>query len=146
MAAETTSLRRAAALLCLALLGPAIAGEREGVAVIVNRERRVELSMEDVAQIYLRRRRFWDDGAPVVPLNLPSATPLRERFSRVVLRENEARLGEYWNRQYFHGVLPPSVLASTAAVRRYVASDPNAIGYVPESEVDGSVRVLLRLE
>jgi hypothetical protein len=31
-------------------------------------------------------------------------------------------------------------------VRRYVAADPNALGYVPASEVDGSVRVILRLE
>jgi hypothetical protein len=30
-------------------------------------------------------------------------------------------------------------------VRRYVASDPNAIGYVPVSEVDRSVRVVLHL-
>jgi hypothetical protein len=31
-------------------------------------------------------------------------------------------------------------------MRRYVASDPNAIGYVPSSLVDDSVRVLFRLE
>jgi ABC-type phosphate transport system substrate-binding protein len=133
-------------LLVLAFLAPALAGERDRVAVIVNRERRAELSVEDLAQIYLRRKRFWADGAPVVPLNLPSASPLREQFSRLVLRETETRLADYWNRLYFRGILPPATLVSTESVRRYVASDPNAIGYVPDSEVDGSVRVLLRLE
>ena len=63
-----------------------------------------------------------------------------------VLRQTESRLADYWNRQYFYGVLPPATLASTGAVRRYVASDPNAIGYVPASEVDGSVRVVLHLQ
>jgi hypothetical protein len=63
-----------------------------------------------------------------------------------VLRETESRLADYWNRLYFRGILPPATLVSTESVRRYVASDPNAIGYVPDSEVDGSVRVLLRLE
>jgi ABC-type phosphate transport system substrate-binding protein len=138
--------RTIAVLLGLALLAPALAGERDRMAVIVNRERRADLSIDDVAQIYLRRKRFWEDGAPVVPLNLPSANPLRERFSRLVLRETETRLADYWNRLYFRGILPPATLVSTESVRRYVASDPNAIGYLPDSEVDGSVRVVLRLE
>ncbi|MGH7859424.1 MAG: hypothetical protein ACREQY_19030 [Candidatus Binatia bacterium] len=129
-----------------ALLTTALAGEEGRVAVIVHVERRVDLSVEDLAQIYLRRKRFWDDGAPVVPLNLPSGTPLRGRFSRLVLRQNESRLADYWNHQYFYGILPPPTLASIEAVRRYVASDRNAIGYVPATEVDGSVRVLLHLE
>ncbi|MGH8590103.1 MAG: hypothetical protein ACREXX_12490, partial [Gammaproteobacteria bacterium] len=115
----------------LTLLAPTRgAGEAVDVVVIVHPRRTSQLSLEDVAQIYLKRRRFWDDGSPVVPLNLLSGTPLRERFSRVVLRDSEARLADYWNRQYFYGIFPPATLASTEAVRRYVASDPNAIGYL----------------
>ena len=102
--------------------------------------------LDEVAQIYLRRKRFWDDGTPIVPLNLPSQAPLRTRFSRLVLQQTEPRLADYWNRLYFDGILPPATLASTEAIRRYVASDANAIGYVPVSEVDGSVRVILHLE
>jgi hypothetical protein len=133
--------------LALTVLAPAnLAGQEGRVAVIVHPERHAELSLDEVAQIYLRRKRFWDDGTAIVPLNLPSAAPLREHFSRIVLSQTETRLADYWNRQYFYGILPPVTLASTEAVRRYVASDPNAIGYVPVSEVDGSVRVVLHLE
>ena len=116
------------------------------IAVVVHADRRASLSVDDLAQIYLRRKRFWDDGTPIVPLNLPGGTPLRVEFSRSVLRESEERLADYWNRQYFYGVLPPATLASTAAVLRYVASDPNAIGYVPAADVDGSVGVVLQLK
>jgi len=63
-----------------------------------------------------------------------------------VLRQDAQRLAEYWNRQYFYGVFPPATLASAEAMRRYVAADPNAIGYVPSSLVDDSVRILFRLE
>jgi hypothetical protein len=133
--------------LILTVLAPVrIAGQEVRVAVIVHPERHTELSLEEVTQIYLRRKRFWDDGAAIVPLNLPSTAPQRAHFSRLVLDHAETRLADYWNRQYFYGILPPATLASTEAVRRYVASDPNAIGYVPVSEVDGSVRVILRLE
>ena len=122
------------------------AGQESRVAVIVHPERRAAFSADEVAQIYLRRKRFWDDGTPIVPLNLPSQAPLRTRFSRLVLQQTEPRLADYWNRLYFDGILPPATLASTEAIRRYVASDTNAIGYVPVSEVDGSVRVILHLE
>jgi hypothetical protein len=133
--------------LALTVLAPASTAGQEGrVAVIVHPGRHAELSLEEVTQIYLRRKRFWNDGTAIVPLNLPSAVPLREHFSRIVLHQAEPRLADYWNRQYFYGILPPATLASTEAVRRYVASDPNAIGYVPVSEVDGSVRVILHLE
>ena len=90
---------RLALVLAILLLAAASASERESVAVIVNPARRVELSIDDLAQIYLRRKRFWNDGAPMVPLNLPSAHPFRERFSRQVLRRSDARLAEYWNRE-----------------------------------------------
>jgi hypothetical protein len=143
MAARTSGL---ALLLALLLLANATAVEQERVAVIVHPARRVQLSVDDLAQIYLRRRRFWPDGTPVVPLNLPSADPLREHFSQRVLRQSDARLAEYWNRQYFYGIFPPTTLVSTEAVRRYVASDPNAIGYLPASQADESVRVLFHLD
>jgi hypothetical protein len=114
--------------------------------VIVHPKRHVDLSIDEVAQIYLRRKRFWNDGSPVVPLNLSSTDPLRERFSRRVLRQDTQRLAEYWNRQYFFGIFPPATLASAEAVRRYVAADPNAIGYLPSSQADDSVRVLLHVK
>ncbi|MGE0681412.1 MAG: hypothetical protein AB7P69_11010 [Candidatus Binatia bacterium] len=133
--------------LVLTILAPSrIAGQEVRVAVIIHPKRHAELSIEEVAQIYLRRKRFWDDGSAIVPLNLPSGTSLRARFSGRVLYQTEPRLADYWNRQYFYGILPPATLASTEAVRRYVASDPNAIGCVPVSEIDGSVRVVLHLE
>src|SRR6266446_10495596 len=135
-----------AAALVLVLLAPAAsAPESPPLAVVVHRTRHDELSLADLAQVYLRRKRFWDDGTPIVPLNLPAGTPLRVAFSRAVLQRSETNLADYWNRQYFYGVLPPATLASTAAVLRYVAADPNAVGYVPLSEVDDSVTVVLHL-
>jgi hypothetical protein len=139
-------LSRLVLALALLLLAPARGEEPDQIVVIVHPERRVDLSVDDVAQIYLRRKRFWNDGSPVVPLNLSSTDPLRKRFSRLVLRQDTQRLAEYWNRQYFYGIFPPATLASAEAMRRYVAADPNAIGYLLSSQVDGSVRILFRLE
>lgn len=118
----------------------------EALVVIVHPTCEASLSRDDVARIFLLRQRFWKDGSPIVPLNLPPGSPLRERFSRSVLGTDAAKLVEYWNRQYFQGVFPPAVLSSPDAVKRYVAGDRKAVGYVGASQVDDSVRVVLRLE
>jgi hypothetical protein len=47
---------------------------------------------------------------------------------------------------YFHGLLPPHVLASTEAVLRFVASTPGAIGYVPLCDADARVTMLLAID
>ena len=142
-------MRQAVGLLCatmgLLLTTPAVPAET-ALAVVVHPERTAALDINDVARIYLRQRRFWDDGTPIVALNREPGTTTREVFSRRVLRTDPAQLQMYWNQQYFEGVFPPTVLSSGAAVKRYVAADRNAIGYIEWCEVDDSVRVVLKVE
>jgi ABC-type phosphate transport system substrate-binding protein len=134
-------------VLLLGVLAPGLvwAGDAP-LVVIVHPERRDALTVDDLARVYLARMRFWRDGTPIVPLNLPAGTALRERFSRQVLHEDSAHLAAYWNERFFHGVFPPAVLSSTDAVKRYVASDRRAIGYIEAAQVDDTVRVVLRLD
>lgn len=135
---------RAAALLALAiaLAAPAVAEE---LAVIVHPEREASLNLDELAQIYLKQRRRWPGGEVIVPVNRESESPVREWFSKAVLAQSPQRLALYWNRQYFQGVLPPATLASDEAVRRFVAGEKRAIGYIRASALDASVRVVLRL-
>lgn len=142
-------MRRAVGLLAgLLLLGTAwVARAREpALAVIVHPSREDTPTRSDLARIFLQRRRFWRDGAPIVPLNREPGSAARETFSMRILGADSAHFSAYWNAQYFHGVFPPAVLSSSSAVKRYVASDPQAIGYVDPADVDPSVRVVLTLE
>jgi ABC-type phosphate transport system substrate-binding protein len=133
-------------ILCAALLVYAVLplqADEPVLTIIVNRERTTNLRLEDVASVFLKKRRFWEDGAPIVALNREPGSPIREIFSRRVLGTDSTRLAAYWNEQYFQGIFPPAMLESSAAVKRYVAADRNAIGYIEASEVDDSVRVVL---
>jgi ABC-type phosphate transport system substrate-binding protein len=135
----------AAALLSAAalLFHPGIAsGEQLVLAVVVHPSRADHLNVGDLERIYLRKRRFWNDGSPIVPLNREPGSAAREVFSAQVLRADGARLQAYWNEQYFQGVFPPTTLSSGAAVKRYVATDPRAVGYIDAREVDASVRTV----
>ena len=141
-------MRRAAVLLCTLLLASPTAAAAEPVlAVIVHPDRaRVRLTREQLRTIYLKQRRFWDDGTPIVALNREPGSADRETFSQRVLGAASAEFVTYWNEQYFDGIFPPPTLSSSIAAKRYVAADRNAIGYVEVHDLDDSVHVLLRLE
>lgn len=142
-------MRQLVALLVLAVATvvaePADAGDMP-LVVIVHPSRTDALGVPDLARIYLRTRRFWADGTPIVPLNREAGSTAREGFSRHVLGSDSAHWAGYWNDAYFNGSFPPPVLSSSAAVKRYVANEPEAIGYVDPAEVDDTVRVVLTLD
>jgi ABC-type phosphate transport system substrate-binding protein len=117
----------------------------EPLAVIVHPSRPVSLSRAEVARIYLRKQRFWDDGEPIVAINREAGSRVREQFSEQVLDAEPSWLAAYWNEQYFHGIFPPATLSSAAAVKQFVARERNAIGYIEAAEVDDSVKVVLPL-
>jgi hypothetical protein len=108
------------------------------------------LDAGEVRRIYLLRRRFWRDGSPVHPVNLPAASPARVAFSRTVLGRTPRQLGDYFNDLYFHGTRPPPVLDSERAVLLYVARVRGAVGYVSAAALAtpeaGGVKVLLSLD
>jgi hypothetical protein len=86
--------------------------------------------VEMVRRIFQLRQRFWPDGTPTRPVNLPAASPVRERFTEVVFGESVEDMAAYWNERYFHGTRPPPSLGSEQAVLLYVARTKGAVGYV----------------
>ena len=140
--------RRLFTSVCLfaTLLATSAGGGNTRIAVIVHRDRRDALDVPAVASIYLRKRRFWGDGAPIIPLNREAETPLREAFSRRIFGTGSTQLSAYWNEQYFHGVMPPATLSSSESMKRFVAQELNAVGYVELEMADASVRVALVLD
>lgn len=75
--------------------------------------------------------RALDDGAP------------SSAFSGFGTR-GVAQIKIHWSKIIFTGRgTPPTALPDSMAVKRRVAEDPHAIGYIDQSQVDDSVRVLL---
>lgn len=122
------------------------AGET-GIAVIMAPETVMQkVSRGDLPLIFKYKRRFWPDGRRIQAVNLSPSNPVRRAFSQEVFGRSPEELDEYWRDMYFHGVLPPYVLASEEAVIRFVATTPGAIGYVSRCAVDSRVTVVLRLD
>lgn len=89
-----------------------------------------------VRRIFLMRQRFWPDGTPARPVNLPASSPIRERFSLAVLQASVRDLTSYWDERYFHGTRPPVSVASEEAVLLFVARTKGAVGYVDVPKAD----------
>lgn len=137
-------------VLALLLLGGSVspwAASEPAIAVIVAPgQGHLTLSKDEVALIFKRKRRFWDNGQRIQPVNLSASHALRRAFSQQVFGLNPEEMDEYWRDQYFHGELPPYVLGSEEAVIRFVLATPGAIGYVSHCLADHRVVVVAQLD
>lgn len=134
----------ASVLLCLALAVPDARATEQPFAVIAApgiTENR--LSPKTISLIYRRKQNYWENGTRIQPVNLPPAHPLRRAFSQSILGHPPEAMEDYWRERYFHGVLPPHVLASEEAVVIFVSSTPGAVGYVSACVPEQGVNVIL---
>jgi ABC-type phosphate transport system substrate-binding protein len=116
------------------------------ITLIVHPSRAGKLSEAEVRAIYLKQRRFWPDGAAIVPINREAGSQARELFSQRLFGQDSRRAAAYWNQRYFEaGEFPPATLASDEAVLRFVAGNENAIGYVMTDAVPDTVAAVLVL-
>ncbi len=116
------------------------------IAVIIDSKQtasELKLSTNNLNLIYWRKQRFWPTGMRVKPVNLRSQNPLRIQFSQTILSSIPRTQVDYWNGQYFNGILPPYTVDSEEAVIRYVAQTKGAIGYINACNIDQRVIPLL---
>lgn len=119
---------------------------RAELVVIVNPKNPAgSLSAEQVAQIYLGRTGSFPSGGAATPLDLKEGA-LRDDFYRKVTDKNPGQVKAYWAKQMFSGKgSPPRELAGPVEVKRAVAADPTAIGYIDRASLDASVKEILAI-
>jgi hypothetical protein len=106
----------------------------------------VRLTREEAVRLYTGRLVGQSEGGLLRPLDLPAGS-VRDEFYQRLTGKNPNQIRAYWSRLVFSGqAVPPHEAANVAEVRALVTRYPDLVGYLPEAEVDGSVRVLLRLE
>jgi ABC-type phosphate transport system substrate-binding protein len=117
----------------------------DGVVVIVNKSNTNPVDKGLVAKIYTGESRIWDGGGSITAYDLPEDNLLREDFDGAIVGKSEAALKKLWGQNVVTGkALPPKVAASDEDVKRAVAANKNAIGYIQASKLDDSVKVALR--
>lgn len=100
------------------------------------------MTLRQISAIYLLRMISWPDGSHIIPVNRELGSRARERFTTLVLREDNATLVDYWNKMHFQGKSPPVIQESEQAMLAFVRSVPGAVGYVSASTPVDGVEVL----
>ena len=129
----------AAAVLCT---GSAAAFAQ--VAVVVNpKSPLATMTADQVSGIFLGKSNTLPSGGTALPTDLPDSSPTHELFYTKVTGKSSAQVKAAWSRLVFSGkATPPKELGSSADVKKFVASNPDAIGYIEKSAVDSSVKVV----
>jgi ABC-type phosphate transport system substrate-binding protein len=128
------------ALAMLALMFGAARSEAQGYVVVVNAANPITSMKKDrVNGLFLKRIARWENGSPVLPVNLDRASATREAFSRAVHGKSVNAIESNWQQQIFAGrEAPPAQRNGDAEVLAFVRANPGAIGYVSENASLGS--------
>ena len=116
------------------------------VVVIVSAKSHVtSLTAQQTARIFLGKTSEFPDDSDAVPIDQAIGSAIRDEFYAKVVHKNPSQVSAYWAKIIFAGDgRPPEILDGDTAVRRAVAKDPKAIGYIDKSAVNKSVRVILQ--
>lgn len=112
----------------------------EDIVVIVN-PAAAPISKEQVADLYLGRSDAW------VPVDQAVGSGIYVEFYKKVTGRDGAQIKAIWSRILFTGRgVPPKQLPDSDAVKKAVAANPKAVGYIEKSAVDASVKIALVLD
>ena len=129
-----------AAALALALFAT---GVQAGAVIVSKTSPLVPMGTDDARRVFLGLQRNVGDQTVTVVFQRNGAA--REDFNNKVLGKNGSELTAYMAARIFAGrAVPPTEVGGDDDVKRILNGNPGAIGYINDSSVDDSVRVLLR--
>lgn len=113
------------------------------VAVIVNPANNDTITKDDIQKLYLAKSKTFPSGKNAIPLDRTEGSAVRVEFMTKVIDKDEAQMKSYWSRLIFTGKgVPPKVLETDDEVKELVARNPDTIGFIDASAVDGTVKVV----
>ena len=111
------------------------------IVVIVNKDNPASrMFSEQASQFFLGK------SAMFTPVDQSEGSKIRADFYQKVADKDPAQVKAIWSKLVFTGkATPPKELKSNSEVKKAVADDPKAIGYIDKSAVDDTVKVILTL-
>ncbi len=112
-----------------------IAQESKSYKIIVNDSNPINtITKKDLAKIFLKKLTKWENGTTILPVDQLETSPVREAFSKDILKKTIAATKAFWQEQIFSGRgVPPPEKASDKEVIDYIKANPGAIGYISDS-------------
>lgn len=129
-----------AALAATAAILPASAFA-ETVVIVSAKNPATRMFSEQAAQFFLGK------SAMFTPVDQADGSAIRNDFYKKVTDKDAAQVKAIWSKLVFTGkAQAPKEFKSNADVKKAVAEDPKAIGYIDKSAVDDTVKVILTVQ
>lgn len=121
-----------------------LAADEPAFKVIVHPDNPVSRVDRDLLRdAFLKRATEWRSGDTIRPIDLTRRFPVRDRFTRDVLKKTPSQLKSYWTQQIFSGKgVPPPEADAVADVIAYVLDHLGGVGYVPASVDVGDAKLV----
>jgi ABC-type phosphate transport system substrate-binding protein len=133
----------AALALALALLVDTVTADV--VAVVSSTSTITSLSNAQVTDIFFGKVSRFPNGTLAVPIDQVEGSPARDEFYATFASKSAAQVKSLWAKIIFTGRgQPPRTVANSIEVRKLLAANPQAIGYIERSSVDNSVKILVQ--
>lgn len=117
----------------------------ETLVVAADGSNLASLSKSDLRQLYMGNTSR-AGGHKVTLLDMPEGSALRKSFYNTVAGKNESQLKSYWARMIFTGKgTPPRQVRDPKEMAHTLKSNPQALGYLKEHDLQPGLKVLLRL-
>lgn len=123
-----------------------VASSHADVVVVVSTKSSVtSLTAEQTAKIFLGKVVTFPNGKTAFPIDQPEGSGIRDEFYSKVTHKSSSQLTAYWAKIIFTGEgRPPQLISGDVSVRKAIANNPNAIGYIDKNTLNRSVRVVLK--
>ncbi|MEO6079141.1 MAG: phosphate ABC transporter substrate-binding protein [Steroidobacteraceae bacterium] len=113
----------------------------EVVAVVSSKNQVKTLSKTQVADIFLGKVRRFPDGTAALPIDQAEGSSARDEFYTKVAAKTAAQMKAHWSKIIFTGRgRPPLWGANIAELKKRIAENPSAIGYIDRAQLDASIR------
>jgi ABC-type phosphate transport system substrate-binding protein len=135
------------ALLCITAANSVAASDK--IVVIVNESNTQTLTAADLKNMYSDIVIHWSNHQPIDMYDTPVSARARQVFSEKILGISANDAAMAWaNRKITNTAKNPPKTTKENLVPKYVAKDPNAIGYVSSSVAEGKpgIRIIMTLE
>jgi ABC-type phosphate transport system substrate-binding protein len=116
----------------------------EVVVIVSPRSPVAAISKNQVVNIFLGQNTRFPDGSSAIPIDQVESSAQRHEFYTLYANKAPAQVKAHWSRIIFTGRgQPPKTVENDAEVKKRIAENPNAIGYIDHTQVDDSVKVLV---
>jgi ABC-type phosphate transport system substrate-binding protein len=130
-----------ASLLLVGTALSALPARAETVVIVSQKNPATRMFAEQASQFFLGKSNMF------TPVDQAEGSSIRNDFYQKLADKDAAQVKAIWSKLVFTGkATPPKEFKSSADVKKAVADDPKAIGYIDKSAVDDSVKVILTLQ